>query len=77
VRGFETDVAAKGSKVNITRKGSKIDVIVRGSGSNISTSIVSTFVARRKMALNLKFFKITRGGMVNLGNMKWKKKMNE
>jgi len=72
VRGFETDVAVKGSKVNITRKGSKIDVIVRGSGSNISTSIVSTFVARRKMA-----FKITRGGMVNLGNMKWKKKMNE
>jgi hypothetical protein len=73
VRGFEVDVAAKGSKVNATRKGSKVDAMVRSSRSNNSTSIVSTFVARRKMGLNLKFFKITRGGMVNLGNMKWKK----
>ncbi len=71
---FEVDVAMKGSKIDATTKGFKVNAIMRGYRSNIFTSIISTFVARRKMGLNLKFFIITRGGMVNLGNMKWKKR---
>lgn len=65
MRGFEIDFAMKGSKIN---------AILQSFRSNISTLVVSTFVAKRKMGLNLKLFIITRRGMVNLGNMKWKKR---
>jgi hypothetical protein len=70
VIGYEVDVVAKGCKVDVATKGSKADAIMGGDKLNIFTSTTSTFIVRGKMALNLKFFKITKGGMVELGNMK-------
>lgn len=72
-RGYGVDVAAKGFKVNAATRGSKANAIMGGDKLNIFTSTISTFVVRRKMVLNLKFFGIIKGGMVELGNMKCKK----
>jgi hypothetical protein len=66
-KGYEVDVVAKGTKINAETRGSKVDTIMGGDKLNIFTS---TFVVRGKMGLNLKFFGITKGGMVALGNMK-------
>ncbi len=71
-RGYELDVAAKGTKRNATTRGSKVYAIMGGDKLDIFTSTTSTFVVRRKMGLNLKFFGIIKGGMVELGNMKCK-----
>jgi len=46
---------------------------MRGDKLDIFTSTTSTFVVRGKMGLNLKFFGITKGGMVEFRNMKCKK----
>jgi hypothetical protein len=61
MRGFEVDVVAKGSKVDITMGGDR---------SNVLTSTILALVARGKMGLNLKFFIIIKGSMVDLGNRK-------
>jgi hypothetical protein len=69
-KGYEVDVATKGIKINATTRGSKVDAIMGGDKLDIFTSTTSTFIVTGKMSLNLKFFKITKGGMVELGNMK-------
>ncbi len=76
MRGFEVDVIIKGYDVDATTIGFEVIIMTRGFRSNIFTSTISTFVVRRKMGLNLKF-KITRGGMVELGNKKLKKDEQE
>jgi len=73
MKGFEIDVTIKGYEANVAVIGFKANIMTRGSRSNISTSTISTFVMGIKMGLNLKFFKITREGMVELGNKKFKK----
>ncbi len=72
-RGYEIDVATKGFKVTTTTRGSKVYAIMVGDKLDNFTSTTSTFVVRRKMPLNLKFFGITKRCMVELGNMKCKK----
>lgn len=72
-RGYEVDVATKGFKVIVTIRGSKVDANMVGDKLDSFTSTTSTFVVRGKMTLNLKFFGITKRGMVELGNMKCKK----
>jgi hypothetical protein len=71
-KGYEIDVAAKGTKRNVTTRGSKVDAMMGGDKIDIFTSATSTFVVRGKMGLNLKFFGIIKGAMVELGNMKCK-----
>jgi hypothetical protein len=73
MKGFEVDVTIKGYETNVAAIGFKTNITTRGSRLNIFTSTISTFVMRRKMGLNFKFFKIIRGGMVELGNKKLKK----
>jgi hypothetical protein len=66
MKGFEVDVTIKGCEANVATNGFKANITTRGFKSNISSSTISSFVVRRKMGLNLKFFKITREAWWNL-----------